>query len=573
MAKDNRRLWILEEEHPSAKNRRKKNGQMRKLGWGVAGTMICSLLLAGLFVLGCMTILRPESSELEKRQLAACPDEITAEAVWTGEWFGEVQTWYEDTYPYRENLLYYGSKIDDVYGLKGEEIYNATGQVGEEIPKGNTEKAPVIEETLAPEPSEEAAENDIEGTVSTEAALAAGEGLTGDTAGQQNQELTGDTAGAENQGLTGDTAGQQNQGLTGDTAGQQNQGLTGDTAGQQNQELTGDTAGQQNQELTGDTAGAPAGNDTSAEAAPAAEKENLPDGTINAVPESAGTVYLVGSTGFEIFYFANSSATAYASMINTVKSRVGDGVNVIDIVVPTSFGVCLSKEGQKAIGGSDEQEAVEYIYSLIEDSVKKVPVVDELIRHNAEYIYFTTDHHWTQLGAYYAYVEFCRAKGITPHAIEDYQTVEYPDFVGTFYEYSNQAQVLKDNPDCVVAYIPIATNDMMIGDTPGNVIGDVSAIRNKYMCFIGGDYALGRIHNPTLSDGSACVLIKESFGNCFAPFLVDHYENVYIVDYRYYGGNLSQFIRDNNVQDVIFLNNVDAVLANNANQMLGMFQG
>lgn len=565
MAKDDRRLWILEEERPSAKNRRKRNGQKRKLGWGVAGTMICSLFLAGLFVLGCMTILRPESSEIEKRQLAACPEEITPEAVWTGEWFGDVQTWYEDTYPYRESLLYYGSKIDDVYGLKGEEIHNASGRVGEEIPKGNTEKAPVIEELPDPETpeeeaapalSEETAENDTGETVSTEAALAADETLTGDNAGTANTELTGDNAGAANTELTGDNAGAANTELTGDNAGTQNTELTGDTAGT--------------------TEAAPAGNEAQAEAAPAdgaAEPENLPDGTINAVPQSAGTVYLVGSTGFEIFYFANSSATAYASMINTVKSRVGEGVNVYDMVVPTSFGVCLSKEGQKAIGGSDEQEAVEYIYSLIEDSVKKVPVVDELIRHNAEYIYFTTDHHWTQLGAYYAYVEFCKAKGITPHAVEDYQTVEYPDFVGTFYEYSNQAQVLMDNPDCVVAYIPIATNDMMIGDTPGNVIGDVGSARNKYMCFIGGDYSLGKIHNPTLSDGSACVLIKESFGNCFAPFLVDHYENVYIVDYRYYGGNLNQFIRDNNVQDVIFLNNVDAVLANNANQMLGMFQG
>ena len=88
MAKDDRRLWILEEEHPSAKKRKKRIGRRRKLGWGVAGTMICALFLAGLFVLGCMTILRPESSEIEKRQLAACPEEITAEAVWNGEFFG-----------------------------------------------------------------------------------------------------------------------------------------------------------------------------------------------------------------------------------------------------------------------------------------------------------------------------------------------------------------------------------------------------------------------------------------------------------------------------------------------------
>jgi hypothetical protein len=91
------------------------------------------------------------------------------------------------------------------------------------------------------------------------------------------------------------------------------------------------------------------------------------------------------------------------------------------------------------------------------------------------------------------------------------------------------------------------------------------------MCFIGGDNPYSVISNPSVTDGSSCVILKESYGNCFVPYLVDHYQNVYVIDYRYYTGDLTSFIRDNHVSDVIFLNNVEAVTADRANMMLGLF--
>lgn len=53
-------------------------------------------------------------------------------------------------------------------------------------------------------------------------------------------------------------------------------------------------------------------------------------------------------------------------------------------------------------------------------------------------------------------------------------------------------------------------------------------------------------------------MIKESFGNAFVPFLVDHYETVYVVDYRYYPEGLTALIRDKGIKDVIFINNISA---------------
>ena len=129
------------------------------------------------------------------------------------------------------------------------------------------------------------------------------------------------------------------------------------------------------------------------------------------------------------------------------------------------------------------------------------------------------------------------------------------------------------NPDSVEAYIPKGTNDQYIYDENGDRTlwrGAVvrretdtfyQAAASKYNCFIAGDHPLIEIHNENIAadrKGTTVLLVKESFGNAFAPFLVDSYEYIYVVDYRYYNGTLGQLVADKGVDDVIFLNNVVA---------------
>ncbi len=322
--------------------------------------------------------------------------------------------------------------------------------------------------------------------------------------------------------------------------------------------------------------------DTSATPAPETPEqnadENLPDGTIHATPEVAGTVYIADNKGFEIYYFNRGGADAYASMINTVRASLDSDVNVYDMLTPTNFSVCLDETIQSDLGGSSVRDAFNYINGMLDPSVIQIPVLDTLIDHNAEYIYYNTDHHWTALGAYYAYLEFCEAKGFTPHELSDFTEVQYPGFLGTFYSYSNQSEALANNPDTVYGYIPMGTNDETVTDADGstyelNVVNDMSnsSAGSKYSAFLGGDQALTEIHNPNITDGSSILLVKESYGNAFAPFLVDHYQNVYIVDYRYYTGSLIDFIESKNIKDVLFLNNSDALSEANSETMLNLF--
>ena len=79
----------------------------------------------------------------------------------------------------------------------------------------------------------------------------------------------------------------------------------------------------------------------------------------------------------------------------------------------------------------------------------------------------------------------------------------------------------------------------------------------KYNCFIAGDNPFSEIKNPEINDGSSIVVIKESYGNAFVPFLVDSYSTVYVIDYRKWNGHLADFVSENSIDDVLFLNVVN----------------
>lgn len=292
--------------------------------------------------------------------------------------------------------------------------------------------------------------------------------------------------------------------------------------------------------------------------------------------EQAGNIYVTNHCGYEIYYYNQGGAVKYASMINTYKATFPD-CEIYDILVPNSFGVELDTGTQAALGSSNMQDGFNYIFSMMDPAVHRISMFDTLSAHKDEYIYFHTDHHWTGLGAYYAYTDFCREKGITAHALSEYRKESFPGFYGTFYFSTNRSEALKQNPDTVEAWVPMATNDMQYVNQQGeqgsaHVINDMSEANagDKYSTFIFGDHPLTVIHNPTLDDGSACVLIKESYGNAFAPYLVDHYEDVYVVDYRHFQGNLRELIRECGIQDILFLNNAQALTEKASGQMLGL---
>lgn len=287
-------------------------------------------------------------------------------------------------------------------------------------------------------------------------------------------------------------------------------------------------------------------------------------------------VVVLDKNAYELFTYREECAKVYAKTVNNVSKKLKGKANVYDILVPLSSGVIFPDNRIDDVNSTDQNEAINNIYGFIDDDVNKIKVYDNLMKHRKEYIYFRTDHHWTAKGAYYAYEEFCKAKGIKPEKLESFDTRRFKGFLGSFYN-DTSSKALKKTPDVITAYLPNDNAKLEFTNTNGDVIEwpiiyDVSDYTPslKYSTFIGGDNPYTEIENKDIEDGSSCIVVKESFGNAFVPFLIDHYKKIYVVDYRYYKDTITKLQKKTKADDVIFINNLSMI----RNQYLvGQFQG
>ena len=286
-----------------------------------------------------------------------------------------------------------------------------------------------------------------------------------------------------------------------------------------------------------------------------------------------GSVYVKGNTAYELYKETLENSEKYAALITKAAAQLEGKATVYDMIIPLSSSVNLSAKELEQVGSSDAKKAIDKMFAGM-SGVVPVEVYDTLRDHNDEYLYFRTDHHWTALGAYYSYVKFCQAAGKEPYPLSAWQEYQFEGFLGTLYAEAGSPAQLGNTPDTVHAWVPNGTNDIYITDKTGNrlryrgglVRTDTDTFyanaASKYNCFIMGDNPLSEIHHETVTDGSSIVVVKESFGNSLVPFLVDHYEYVYVIDYRYFtnttGKTLAEFVTEKNVDTVLFINNLTA---------------
>lgn len=279
------------------------------------------------------------------------------------------------------------------------------------------------------------------------------------------------------------------------------------------------------------------------------------------VKEYGGTI-LIGDTGFELYTFIKSAARSYATVVNQMARELGEEVTVYDMVVPTSVGVTLPDDKIGKINSSDQKLSLRFLYKQLSEKVQGVELYDTLMEHRTEYIYYRTDHHWTAKGAYYGYQQFCQAKGIEANALQDYETDSFGNFRGSFYTDTKSHKLRADK---MKVYYPLDNDkitmqytDMSGNKHTSNVICDASnySASLKYCTYIAGDNPYSHIRNRNIKDGSSCVVIKESFGNAMVPYLADHYEDIYVIDYRYWRGSICSLVKKKKIQDVLLINNI-----------------
>ncbi|MEW6470345.1 MAG: DHHW family protein [Bacteroidota bacterium] len=258
--------------------------------------------------------------------------------------------------------------------------------------------------------------------------------------------------------------------------------------------------------------------------------------------------------GMALDLFGGSLAMekAYAAAINNYAD-VLKGKNVYSIIVPTHSEFAMPPEYKKMTGR--QKTCIDNVNTCLAGNIKKVDAYAELEAHKDEYIYFNTDHHWTALGAYYAYKAFCASAGFTPIDLQSNLRYTGKKFLGSQYHLTLDDR-LKANPDSFY-YVSIPMKfkaEKYLAKSPDKPSPAflVAPGYANYGSFLGGDFPLMKVQTE-LKNGRKAVLVKNSFGNAFAPYLASHYEEVYIIDYRYYKGGLVNLVKEKGITDVIFV--------------------
>jgi len=288
-----------------------------------------------------------------------------------------------------------------------------------------------------------------------------------------------------------------------------------------------------------------------------------------------GTVIQIENFAFSYFGFSQYWSDFYVDTISSFADRMAEAdVEVVSVLIPTSVGVMVEPDYLEKLKCADHAEVIDYMHSTMSDNAIKVDVLTNLRAHNDEYIYFRTDHHWTALGAYYAYESICDTLGMTPAPLSDFEEWDQGEFLGSLYWSCNQSSRL--DTDNVFAYNPPGNLETFITEQenysfPWTVLTDVShaSMSSKYMVFLAGDHPLTTITNHDIADDSSCVVVKGSFGNPLVPYLTQNYHTVYAIDYRsYFHMNLSQFVDYYDVDQVIFLTTAAMVQSDGANNLI-----
>jgi len=290
------------------------------------------------------------------------------------------------------------------------------------------------------------------------------------------------------------------------------------------------------------------------------EEEN-PDAAFDDAEQINQSLYVAGDTVLTIAYQKKSIQREYVAAVNDFAEAYPD-VQVHCGVIPIASAFYLPEKYRTE--GTNQETMINYIYERLNENVKPLDVYSALARHADEYIYFRTDHHWTGLGAYYTYREFMETNmGDTPTDLSIYDTVVYEDYLGTLYDKVGGNEAMRNNPDRVIAYdidavYPTDVEYWVERDgshQTGPLIIKNLKKDNKYMVFTNGDWRFVKITTGNTT-GKKILIFKDSFANAFVPFLVPHFDEIYVADPRYSLPSISSLIKKNDITDVLFLTNI-----------------
>ena len=243
--------------------------------------------------------------------------------------------------------------------------------------------------------------------------------------------------------------------------------------------------------------------------------------------------------------------------INTLASSVTTPVYVM--ISPTSAGIYTDTLPKNA-PQLDQKQIIDYIYKNLNTGVSAIDVYDILNASKEDYIYYRTDHHWTSLGAYYAYSTAISKLGFStvPYSRYDIEHASC-DFLGTYY---SKTLYDKIQPDTIDIYSS-RDGSSVVSCTVSNSIEEkvydsiyfreFLEVKDKYSTYLGTNQPCIKIKTNIQSD-KKILIFKDSYANSFVPFLTQHYSEITVLDMRYIN-NFRDYAVPEDYTHILFLYN------------------
>jgi DHHW protein len=272
-------------------------------------------------------------------------------------------------------------------------------------------------------------------------------------------------------------------------------------------------------------------------------------------------VFVFKNRAFEMFGGGPAMGKSYANVINSFNHLGIPKLQVYNLIIPVALEFEITEKYAKL--QRPNRPAIENVYKTLDSNIKKVWAIDEIRKHREEYIYFNTDHHWTSLGAYYAYRAFCNVAGLTPVSLDTIPYKTKKSFLGSLYRLTRDPS-LQGNPDSVRYYLFPDSVRFYIGSNTAPAYWGKSKMyaesvsgTNSYSVFLQGDLPIVKMETLH-KNGRRIAIVKESYGNAFAPFLINNYEKVIVVDQRYFTGDFVKMLKAEGINELLFINNIFA---------------
>lgn len=286
------------------------------------------------------------------------------------------------------------------------------------------------------------------------------------------------------------------------------------------------------------------------------------------VPEAKGQLVTLPGGGqlalddgriMEVFKENPVARENYAATLNQIADILPDGTTMYLALIPTS--IEFTDSTYRSLSDS-EKDTIDGVFDALV-GITPVHVYDRLAENRDSYVFFRTDHHWTQRGAYLGYEALMRAMGEKPIPLMDMSADKQSGFLGYLYNQANVPAYERFADD--IEYFMPGKNYTVHARAHEN--GAFVNYEKKiyslpspgslptYSLFMGGDHPFARI-DTDVQNGKCALIIKDSYANAMIPFLTSHYETILVIDPRNFYGTVTELCGEYDIDDVIVINYV-----------------